>query len=56
MRGAVTVGDLLAWIVGFWTFMKRYGYVEADMHFEKIWAWPNVQGTAKFATGSEEQE
>ena len=47
MNDQVKAGDLLKWIVGFWRFMKKHGYVEADMTFEKTHPLREV-GTAIF--------
>ncbi|KAL8707699.1 MAG: hypothetical protein Q9225_007720 [Loekoesia sp. 1 TL-2023] len=47
MAKEVKAGELLKWITGFWKFMKKYGYVEADMIFETFYPYQDV-GTARF--------
>ncbi|KAL8835966.1 MAG: hypothetical protein Q9170_003123 [Blastenia crenularia] len=49
MIETVKVRDLLSWIVGFWRFMKRYGYVEADLRFQTDFVYWRDHATAKFA-------
>lgn len=55
MGDQVKAGDLLKWTVGFWKFMKKNGYVEADMTFETFYPFRDV-GTATFRTIAVEQQ
>lgn len=47
MAQDVKVSELLKWTTGFWKFMKKYSYVEADMIFETFYPYHDV-GTARF--------